>query len=225
LTSTTWRLRLPELKSGGVTLRELRRADAPSLVAAMGSHEVARYLSPGPQSVPAFERFIEWTRSERAAGRHICFGIVPAGREVAAGILQIWPQEPSFGTAEWGFAVGAEYWGGGLFYESARLALDFAFNIVGVRRLEARAAADNARGNGALRKLGAVREGVLRKCFKCNGEYRDHVMWAILADDWSLETGAPTGARRVDRVVRPGAERWSRPGGDRHLVPALEAAS
>ena len=60
----------------------------------------------------------------------------------------------------------------------------FAFGTLGVVRLEARAAVDNARGNAALEKLGAVPEGVLRKCFLSNGEYRDHRMWSILADDW-----------------------------------------
>ena len=49
---------------------------------------------------------------------------------------------------------------------------------------EARAAVDNVRGNAALKKLGAVPEGVLRKCFLASGAYRDHVMWSILAAEW-----------------------------------------
>jgi RimJ/RimL family protein N-acetyltransferase len=32
--------------------------------------------------------------------------------------------------------------------------------------------------------LGAMREGILRQCFRCDGEPQDHVMWAILSDDW-----------------------------------------
>ena len=46
-----------------------------------------------------------------------------------------------------------------------RLVLTFAFDVVGVHRLEARAAVQNGRGNGALRKIGAVQEGILRKSF------------------------------------------------------------
>jgi RimJ/RimL family protein N-acetyltransferase len=53
-----------------------------------------------------------------------------------------------------------------------------------VHRLEARAAVQNGRGNGALRKLGAVHEGILRRSFLCNGEYLDQALWSILADDW-----------------------------------------
>ena len=89
-----------------------------------------------------------------------------------------------FGTAEWGFAIGSAFWGTGVFQDGAELVLDFAFETIGVHRLEARAAVKNGRGNGALQKLGAVQEGMLRKSFLKNGEYLDQVLYAILDDDW-----------------------------------------
>jgi RimJ/RimL family protein N-acetyltransferase len=62
--------------------------------------------------------------------------------------------------------------------------LRFVFETVGVHRLEARAAVQNARGNAALRKLGAVQEGILRRSFLRNGQYMDQALWSILAEDW-----------------------------------------
>ena len=62
--------------------------------------------------------------------------------------------------------------------------MDFSFETIGVHRLEARAAVQNGRGNGALRKVGAVQEGVLRKSFLRNGEYLDQVLWTIVDEDW-----------------------------------------
>jgi len=53
-----------------------------------------------------------------------------------------------------------------------------------VHRLEARAAVRNGRGNGALRKIGAVQEGLLRKSFLKDGEYLDQALWTILDEDW-----------------------------------------
>ena len=88
----------------------------------------------------------------------------------AIGIFQVRSLEPGFGTAEWGFAMGSQYWGSGMFTEGARLVLDFAFDVIGANRLEARAAVANGRGNGALRKLGAVQEGVLRRSFLRHGD-------------------------------------------------------
>ena len=63
----------------------------------------------------------------------------------------------------------------------SRAVAEFAFDTVGVHRLEARAAVKNGRGNGALRKIGAVQEGLLRKSFLKDGEYLDQALWAILA--------------------------------------------
>jgi RimJ/RimL family protein N-acetyltransferase len=86
--------------------------------------------------------------------------------------------------AEWGFAMGSAFWGTGVFQEGADLVLEFAFETLGVQRLEARACVLNGRGNGALLKLGAVQEGILRKSFRRNGEYLNQVLYAILDTDW-----------------------------------------
>jgi RimJ/RimL family protein N-acetyltransferase len=195
-TATNWKQALPVMAGSTFTLRELRKEDAPSLLAMLSSEEVARFISPPPTTVEGFERFIAWTHRERAAGSYACFAIVPAGMNTAIGIFQVRSLEPGFGTAEWGFAMGSEYWGSGIFVEGARLIMDFAFDVIGTRRLEARAATANGRGNGALRKLGAVQEGVLRRSFLRNGHYYDQVLWGILAEDWRMQRilQAPTKA-------------------------------
>jgi ribosomal-protein-alanine N-acetyltransferase len=182
--SSDWRQALPVLESQAITLRELRASDAPSLLAMLATEEVARFISPPPTTVDGFERFIAWTQRERAAGTYVCFGVVPHGMEHAVGLFQVRQLDPGFDTAEWGFAIGSEFWGTGVFVDAARQVVNFAFNTVGVHRLEARAAVKNGRGNGALRKLGAVQEGVLRKSFLRNGEYLDQVLWSILDDEW-----------------------------------------
>ncbi len=193
VTESNWRSALPTLTGEGITLRELRPADAMSLFAMLSTDEVARFISPPPTTVEGFERFIAWTHRERAAGTYICFGIVPEGLDIAVGLIQMRQLELDFSTAEWGFALGSPYWGSGIFIEGASLALDFAFESVGVHRLEARAAVKNGRGNGALRKLGALQEGILRRSFLRNGEYLDQVLWTILHSDWrdSRSDGLP----------------------------------
>ena len=70
------------------------------------------------------------------------------------------------------------------FLESVRLIGSFAFSAVGVRRLETRVLLQNGRGNTALRKLGAVQEGILRRSVWRNGEYVDQVLWSLLKEDW-----------------------------------------
>lgn len=75
--------------------------------------------------------------------------------------------------------------GTGLFLESARLLGSFAFGSVGVHRLEARVLQSNGRAIGALRKLGAVQKGVLRRSIHRGDGYVDQVLWSIIKEDWS----------------------------------------
>jgi ribosomal-protein-alanine N-acetyltransferase len=182
--TTDWHHGLPAITSGRVAIRDLRLSDARSLFAMLASHEVARFISPPPSTVEGFERFIEWTHRRRDEGSYVCFGIVPAGYDDAVGIIQVRQLDLGWDCAEWGFAIGAPFWGTGAFLESARLVVDFVFERLGVHRLEARAALRNGRGNGALTKLGAVREGLLRKSFLRDGEYLDQVLWSIVREDW-----------------------------------------
>jgi RimJ/RimL family protein N-acetyltransferase len=183
-TASDWRKALPVLTGSMVTLRELRLSDAPSLLAMLSTEEVARFISPPPTTIEGFERFIAWTHRERAAGNYICFAVVPHGMDSAIGIFQVRQLEPGFATAEWGFAIGSSFWGTGVFVDGARLVIEFAFETIRTHRLEARAAVANGRGNGALRKIGAVQEGVLRKSFLRNGEYLDQTLWTLLDEDW-----------------------------------------
>jgi ribosomal-protein-alanine N-acetyltransferase len=185
-----WRTSLPQLTGGLVTLRELRASDAPALFAALTSEQVARFISPPPATVEGFERFINWAIRQRQAGQYVCFAVVPHGSDTPIGIFQVRSIEPGFGTAEWGFALASEFWGTGIFVDGARLVVDFAFDALGVHRLEARAALRNGRGNGALRKLGAVQEGVLRRSFLRNGEYLDQALWTILKEEWNGPTAS-----------------------------------
>jgi ribosomal-protein-alanine N-acetyltransferase len=179
-----WRTAPPVLHGDDVTLRELRLSDAASLLALLTTEEVTRFISPPPKTVEGFERFITWAQNEREAGRYVCFAVVPDGYDTAVGLFQVRQLDSSFETAEWGFAIGSEFWGTGLFTAGADLVLEFSFDTLGVRRLEARAAVQNGRGNGALRKTGAVQEGVLRKSFLRGGKHIDQALWALLDEDW-----------------------------------------
>lgn len=182
--TSNWRTALPTLEAGSVVLRELRIADAPALFEMLSTEEVGRFISPPPRTVDGFERFIAWALRQRELGRYACFAVVPRGFDTAIGIFQVRELEPGFRTAEWGFAIGHPFWGTGVFMDAAKTTIEFAFEAIGVQRLEARAAVANGRGNGALAKVGAVREAVLRRSFLNRGEYQDQALWTILRQDW-----------------------------------------
>jgi RimJ/RimL family protein N-acetyltransferase len=183
---TDWRRQLPTLLAGGVTLRELRLSDAASLHSLVAVSEVSRFISPPPTTVEGFERFIAWAHGEQLAGTYVCYAIVPDGCDAAAGLFQIRQLGNTFDVAEWGFVLGRPFWGTGVFASAAPHVVDFAIDVLGVHRLEARSVVENGRGNGVLQKIGACREAVLRKAFLKDGRYHDQVLWSIVADEWRL---------------------------------------
>ena len=180
----SWRHASPVLEGSRVTLRELLPSDAGTLLAAISTTEVARFISPPPDTVAGFEQFIAHARQQRASGEGICFGVLTAGYAAPVGLFQVRRIEPQCKIAEWGFALGSEFWGEGLFYAAAPLVIDWVFETLGALRLEARSATTNSRGNGALQKLGAVQEAVLRRSLLRDGEYLDQVLWTLTSERW-----------------------------------------
>lgn len=179
-----WRELAPVLHGRGLMLREPRVSDAAALFAALSSDEVGRFIASPPSTIEGYQQFILWAQEQRISGRAVCFAVVPQETEQAVGLFQIRRVQQDFAVAEWGFILGASFWGDGTFFAAAPLVIDFAFEVLGVHRLEARAAVLNGRGNNALRKLGAVQEALLRKSLDRSGDYLDQVLWSIVADDW-----------------------------------------
>ncbi|HEY7170616.1 MAG TPA: GNAT family protein [Vicinamibacterales bacterium] len=181
-----------------VRLRELRMSDAASLLALLTTEEVARFISPPPATVEEFERFIAWSHRQRAAGLYVCFAVTLSGSDTAIGIFQVRQQQSRFEVAEWGFAIGAPYWGTGVFHDAAEVVLAFAFDTLEVHRLEARVAVLNGRGNGALHKIGAVPEALLRGALLRSGRYFDQLLYTIVDSEWRRSIAD---LRRLARVM------------------------
>jgi len=175
---------LPVLQREGAVLRELEPADARNLASSFADPEVRKYIPQPPAAAEDFVRFIRWARTQRESGTVLTFGFAPGPDQPAAGVLQLHELEPPFKTAEWGFVLGRAHWGTGLFNKAAELFLRFAFDTVGVQRLEARAMAENVRANAVLRRMGSTGEGHLRRSFLLGGQYHDDLLWALLKSDW-----------------------------------------
>lgn len=163
-------------------------SDASVLLDLLCDPAVTEHVSAPPCTISAFEGFIAWSQQERARSQGVCFGIVPHGLESAVGIIQIRALEPTWFTAEWGFAIGASFWSTGAFLDAAYLVARFAFETMHVYRIEARAVEMNGRGNGALQKLGAKPEGALASAFKRNDRYEAQLLWALTAEDLQQRT-------------------------------------
>ena len=184
MTVSNWKSELPTLTSRLVTLREPTSSDLGPLVNLLSLHDATHFGLDQPASEIAVQQLIERAARDRAAGLGFTYVITLNPSRTLVGLIQVRQLDPSFEAAEWECTIAPSARGSGVFLETARLVGSFAFGSVGAHRLEARVLLQNGRGNGALRKLGAVQEGVLRRSLRRRGEYLDRVLWSMLKEDW-----------------------------------------
>lgn len=177
---------LPVLRGVHCTLREPSPADAPALLMALGPHDLRDFAPlPATPTISGVEALVAAAREHRASGTAACWAIVPADAEAPVGLVVVRALDNPFTMVSVSAVVATEFRGTGLFQDAARALLDGLFGTLGVHRIEVRVDIRNARANGALRKLGATQEGVLRHAQYRDGAYRDHVLWAMVAGDWA----------------------------------------
>lgn len=189
-----WKAELPVLTARLVTLREPTPQDLGALVDLLSGADATRFGSDDSVTEVAVQQLIERAARERATGHSFTYAITTGTARGPVGLIQVRRLDPAFEVGEWECTVAPAARGTGVFVEAVRLAGSFAFDTVGARRLETRVLLQNGRGNTALRKLGAVQEGILRRSIRRNGEYVDQVLWSLLKEDWG-EHWISTGPR------------------------------
>lgn len=193
-TKQDWRHELPILTSRLVALREPAAEDLGAVVNLLAISDASRFGIDEPISEDSVDAFITKARHERAAGISLTYVVVLVATGAIVGIAHVRQLDPVFEAAEWDMTLLPSVRGTGVFFETARLIGSFAFNTLATHRLEARVLVQNGRANGALRKLGAVQEGLLRRAVRRGGDYVDQVLWSVLKDDWT-DHGASASSR------------------------------
>jgi RimJ/RimL family protein N-acetyltransferase len=184
ITVAPWRNALPALSGRVVMLREPVMQDLGPLVDLLSIGDATRFGLEEPVSDVAVQELIERFARERASGIAVTYLITLSTSRTVVGLVQVRQLDPSFEAAEWECTIAPSWRGSGIFLDAARLVGSFAFGAIGTHRIEARVLLQNGRANGALRKLGAVQEGILRQSVRRGDEYVDQVLWSILKEDW-----------------------------------------
>lgn len=85
-------------------------------------------------------------------------------------------------TASVGYWCGAPYTRQGLTLAGVRAVARFAFEQLGLHRLEAACVPENTGSEALLLKAGFEREGYARAYLKINGNWRDHILFGRVRD-------------------------------------------
>ena len=82
-----------------------------------------------------------------------------------------------------GYWMGERHAGQGHMFGALKLVIPYIFSSLQLHRIEAACIPENTRSIRLLEKAGFQQEGYLREYLKINGEWRDHVMYSLLAGD------------------------------------------
>jgi len=82
-----------------------------------------------------------------------------------------------------GYWIGERYARQGYMFDAVRALVPFVFTTLGLHRIEAACLPSNEPSKNLLTKVGFRQEGLARRYLQINGEWRDHALFALLADE------------------------------------------
>jgi RimJ/RimL family protein N-acetyltransferase len=182
-----------------VRLEPLSIAHVPDLFQVAQDDEVWRWLSiPPPSSLDEMRAWVSEALELQVRVGEQPFAVIDRATGAAIGSTRYLNVEAPHRGLEIGWTwYGRAYWRTAVNTECKYLLLRHAFESLGCIRVQSRTDLRNERSQQAIERLGAVREGVLRKhrIVTRDGYHRSSVCYSIIDDEW------PTVKARLESML------------------------
>ena len=175
----------PTLKTDDFILRELTEDYLDAISSIWGSPVVTEKLSSGTLSHEESVQMLYVLRSLWDNDAGIRWGVELDGQLI--GTCGFSNLKASARRGELGYELGHEFWGRGLMRKALRPVLDYGFNIMRFKRIEAFLNVDNDRSTALLKKLRFVDEGILRDYAPTPKGLIDQRCLSLLKRDWQAQ--------------------------------------
>lgn len=174
----------PTLMTQRLTLRAYTPDDALVLHRLINDPAIASTALniPHPYELAMAETFIAQQARQREAGESLSLGIFLSRGLIFIGGAGL-DLTPRHAAAELGYWIGRPYWGQGYCTEAGRALLRYAFDTLGLHRVEAWHFSRNPASGRVMQKLGMRHEGHCRQRLRKLNQFEDVELYAILATD------------------------------------------
>ena len=183
----------PTLEGRIVRLEPLARKHADDLWEASRDPRVWRWLPiVQPQTRDEWQGWMDDALGRVADGLDLAFATVLVATGKAVGSTRFLALRPEHGSLEIGWTwLTPAAWGSGANAEAKLLQLEYAFDVLGCRRVEFKTDALNERARPALAGLPAEFEGIHRKHMLVrDGQNRDSAWYSVVDDEWPVVSEA-----------------------------------
>lgn len=167
-----------------------RQADAAAFIAAVrASRKLHGAWVRAPHSPATYREYVArfGARAQRnpLTATHAGVVVRQTGDDALVGVFNFSEiVRGAFHNAYLGYYAFAPHAGSGRMAEGFRLALEFAFRTLKLHRIEVNVQPRNVRSHALVLGAGFAREGFSRRYLRIGGRWRDHVRYALLAEDW-----------------------------------------
>lgn len=175
-----------KIETERLILKALTDDDANSLFSIFSDPIVMKYWNTEAwREVSQAHEFITSSTRAMSENSSLTLGVFLKDSNTLIGKIMLFSIDNESKRAEIGFGISRDFWGKGIVAEAANALIDYAFNKLNLRRIEAEIDPDNNASAKALTRLGFVQEGLLRQRWEINGVISDSAMYGLLAKDKS----------------------------------------
>jgi RimJ/RimL family protein N-acetyltransferase len=186
MTSTTTSLAYPVRVEGpGLTLRDFTPGDLDGTLAIVSDDRVTYHLSFDTKDEAAAQRYLDDSIARAKAQPRPDYYLAVEDNTSRALVGFVRLGLTGHRAADLGYAIRHDSWGRGYATEAAQMMVTFGFGQLQLHRISAACGPDNVASQRVIEKLGMVYEGRTRHHVFTNGAWRDSLIYAVLADEWS----------------------------------------
>ena len=172
------------IETDRLILRQYKPEDANDIVEGLNNLNVSKWLAgaPYPYNKDDALHFINKSIDNKLYN----FAIVLKSENKVIGGTQLTNIDLYNGTAGGGIWISEKYWGHGYGTEAFGARIKYAFEVLGLRRLENGYFKDNEKSHKMQLKFGYKDEGIKRQRYKslATGEIVDECITGLLKDEW-----------------------------------------
>jgi len=178
-------LEVPTLEADGLRLRPWRESDVPRIVEACSDERTMTWLGtmPDPYDESHAHAWLEHQRENRATGDSVVWAVVDPTDDVALASVSFFHFHPEL-ELEIGFWTHPDARGRGVMSRAMARVVDYAFEDLGVRRVMAGAAVDNAASRHVIEANGLTAWGTERFGTRIRSGPADAVFYDVAVEEW-----------------------------------------
>lgn len=176
---------LPVIDTPRLQLRRMNSRDAADVFAYSQDEQVARHvLWDAQRSIGEARAYLRYMQRQYRQNQPASWGIVLRDTGRLIGTIGFMSYSEDHNSAEVGYSLSRDYWNLGLMSEALEACLRYAFETMGLHRVEAQYELSNPASGRVMEKCGLQKEGVLRGRLYNKGRYVDVCLCAILENEW-----------------------------------------